>query len=213
MAAGQLLHSVEDRVRRRHIFEREITRERSEVQPGRAARVLEEGLELGAEKERVSDFGVIQRLLPEPVARKHELALPLVPERERKHPVQALDACLSVLLVKVDDHFRIRAGRESVAAGFEISSKLPEVVDLAVEDELHRSIFVRDRLITRLEIDDGQAPEAEPYADAIVLLAEKESVVVRPAVAQNCSHRDKGFAIDWPERCYPADSAHACERA
>src|SRR5438046_5061678 len=104
--------------------------------------MLQERLQLRAEEERISELGVVQGLLPEPVACKHKLTLPLIPECEGKHPVQALDAGLSVLLVKVNDHFRISVGREPVAAGHEFSSKLPEVVDLAVENELDRAILV-----------------------------------------------------------------------
>jgi hypothetical protein len=51
--------------------------------------------------------------------------------------------------------------RSSMAAGFERVAQLEEVVDLAVGDDVHVAGLVRDRLLSRGEIDDRQAAHAE----------------------------------------------------
>ncbi len=58
---------------------------------------------------------------------------------------------------------------ELMPARDETVADLAVVVDLAVEDQLDRSVFVGDRLIgSRTQIDDAQAAEAQPGAQAAI---------------------------------------------
>ena len=66
------------------------------------------------------------------VAREEEPLEPLVPERHRERAAQRLHALHAALLVEVDDHLRIVAARERVAAG-EPGAQLAGVVDVARE--------------------------------------------------------------------------------
>ena len=57
----------------------------------------------------------------------------------------------------MDDRFRVGAGCELVSARNQAGCEAGEIVDLTVEDNYDRSIFVKDRLLTSAEVDDTQA--------------------------------------------------------
>jgi hypothetical protein len=62
----------------------------------------------------------------------------------------------------MDDGLGIRVGSEDVAKRFKVATQLLEIVDLAIEDQPNRTIFVAHRLVASgAEVDDGQADEAE----------------------------------------------------
>jgi hypothetical protein len=50
---------------------------------------------------------VINRFFAEPVARHYEDLFFLIPERERKHPFQVIDARGAFFLVKMKDRLRV----------------------------------------------------------------------------------------------------------
>ena len=86
----------------------------------------------------------------------------------------------AVLLVRVQDHFRIRRRSKAMTPGFEKRSHRLVVVDLTVERDPARSVFVRHRLATARSIDDRQTTMAERDARSI-----EESVAIGAAM----SHR------------------------
>src|SRR5947207_2377669 len=79
-----------------------------------------------------------------------------IPDREREHPVEALDERLAIALVEMDNDLRVRARLERVALGSELVAQLREVVDLPVEDRPDPAALVALRLIPGDEIDDAQ---------------------------------------------------------
>ena len=102
----------------------------------RHAPVLEQRLELGGEHEPARRVDVVQRLLAEAIARQQQTPAPRVPEREREHAVEALDAIAARAPRRGGRSPRCRVwcgsdgpSRSSGAA------QLAEVVDLAVEDD------------------------------------------------------------------------------
>ena len=112
------------------------------------------------------------------------------------------EAVRAVLLVEVDDDLDVGAGAEAVAAGGELFAQLLEVVDLAVADDGDCAVLVRDRLITGLEIDDAEAPEAQTDAGR-----EVEALAVGAAMAQTVGHPLEHVAVDRPHRVRVDDTA------
>jgi hypothetical protein len=70
-----------------------------------------------------------------------------------------------------------------VAARSSSRAQLAEVVDLAVEHDPHRAVFVVDRLMAGREIDDAEAPHAERHA-----IGDPRTLVVRAAVPNHIAH-------------------------
>ena len=86
---------------------------------------------------------------------------------ERKHAVEVVDGAIALLLEQVHDHFRVAARCGTGGPARRALAELPVVVDLAVEDQLDRAVFVADRLVGGLaQIDDAQAAEAQPGGQA-----------------------------------------------
>jgi glycosyltransferase involved in cell wall biosynthesis len=113
-------------------------------------------LHLGRQVEHAAVDRVVERLGAEAVARGEQQALPLVPQDERELSAQPRQAGGPALLVQVDQDLAVGAGAEAVAAPLQLGADRLEAVELAVDDDLDRAVLVRDRLITGLEIDDGE---------------------------------------------------------
>src|SRR5205085_8015795 len=130
---------------------------------------LEPRLRVGAERSRLAREGeapsgvaVVEGLDAEAVARAEQPPPPAVPERDRPHPVEALDAVVAPLLVGGEDHLRVARGAEPAALRLELAPQLTVVVDLAVVEEPERTVLARERLHRlRAEVDDRQPAEAE----------------------------------------------------
>ena len=103
----------------------------------------------------------VERLDAEAIAREQQPPPRRVPDREREHAAEALDAVVAPLLVGVDDRFGVGARAVAVAGRFELRPDVGVVVDLAVEDDPDRAVFVRQRLLAGGQIDDAQAAVAE----------------------------------------------------
>src|SRR5262249_59428020 len=126
--------------------------------------VLEQGLQLAGEDEAALVEPVEERLLAEPVPRHEHGAVAAVPDREGEHAAEALDAAGAALLGSVDDRVRAGAGREAMPGLLQLGLQLDVVVDLAVEHDGHRAVFVEDGLAAALEVDDAEAAVTESDA-------------------------------------------------
>src|SRR5262249_8291465 len=132
-----------------------------QLRPDRAR--LDERLDLRSEVERaVILYGVIQRLDAEPVTRDHEPPAAAVPDRVGEHPAQPLDATRPELLTEVDDRFSVRRTAIAVAALFQHRAQFGVVVDLAVEGDPDRIVFVGHGLAAPAQIDYGQSSMPKP---------------------------------------------------
>ena len=114
----------------------------------------------------------------------NSVLLPLVPDGEGEHAVEALQAAFAPLLPGVDDHLRVAAGAEGVSACQQLALDLHEVEDLAVEGHDDSVVLVVERLLAALEVDDRQAPMTETDAGL-----EVKSVAVRASMAERRIHR------------------------
>ncbi len=91
-------------------------------------------------------------------------------------------------------------------ARFEFSAQFHVIVNLAVADDVNRSVLVRDRLLAAVEIDNAQPPHRQ--ADAGL---DEEAFIIRSAMAQRVGHfAEEGTAISSVFRGDVAgDAAHS----
>ena len=151
-----------DREFRRHVLDEEIRRDR-------VARdlPLEEGqrlerLQLAREREVAVAFRDVERLLPERIARKDQLPLPRVPRGEGEHPREPRALPEVAGLEHVAEDLGVAHGAEHMALALEFGAQRTVVVDLAVEDDLHRAVLVRHRLPPLgPQVDDREAAVRE----------------------------------------------------
>src|SRR5262249_39482819 len=101
-----------------------------------------QGRQLAGEVQNSIDDSVEERLLAEPVARDEELLAATVVDREGEHALESLDTGGTVFFVGVQDHFRVRLGSETMTLRFEQRPHGLMVVDLAVERNPARPVFV-----------------------------------------------------------------------
>src|SRR5262245_371312 len=102
----------------------------------------------------------MQRLFADTVARQEEPALAPIPDREGEHPAEPFDALFAFVLVKMDDGFGVTARAQLVAPRDQQTAKFAVVVYFAVEDDPDRTVFVRDRLAPRGQIDNREPAHA-----------------------------------------------------
>ena len=143
---------------------------------------------------------VVERLDAEAVAREHEPAAARIPQGHREHAAEPLEAVLAELLVQMDDDLDVAGGREAVSASLQLGAQLDEVVELAVADDGDAAVLARDRLVARLQIDDGEPAHRERRAAARHVPGR-----VRPTVAEQ---REVRQHLDRGEVECPEDAAH-----
>jgi hypothetical protein len=204
----ELAHVAQRRERSRHVAEGEIAVERDVVDLARDLGVLQERLHLRCEAEHPVAQRVEHRLLADAIAGDHEQLAARVPQREGEHAVQVAHAVGAVLLVEVDDDLGVTLRGQRVAARGEVVAQLAVVVDLAVHHDDHRAVLVVDRLVSRAEVDDPQALDAQAGAALAVHAAR-----VGPAVLEAGAHAlDEVRGDALPGRAKLSDDAtHVCQ--
>jgi len=108
---------------------------------------------------------------------------------------------LPILFIEMDEDLGVGKGGKLMSSLDKVLPEFTVVVDLTVEDDTDRFVFVEDRLITPCDIDDREPPH--PQGDMPVVI---NPFIVRAAVKNGpAHHRQKG-------RIRPArnsdDSAH-----
>jgi hypothetical protein len=91
-----------------------------------------------------------------------------------------LKALFSLFFVSVDDGFCVCAGGKGVAAGSELSSQRREIVDLSVMCYPDGTVFIGERLVTSLWVDDTQASHSQSH-----VVIEIRSIIVRPPMSES----------------------------
>jgi hypothetical protein len=129
-----------------------------------------------------------------------------VVDREGEHAPQPVDDVRSPLLVPVEDDLPVAPGAEPVPRALELGTDVEVVVDLAVEHEGEGSFLVEERLVSALEVDDREAPEAE-VAGPVHDLALVVGAPVREEIAHALEDRQVGLA-GRPQIEDSADSTH-----
>jgi hypothetical protein len=77
-----------------------------------------------------------------------------------------------------------------MATRLEIFAQILVIIDFTIEDDPNVSLFVAERLVTALDIDDAEASHRQ--SDVFL---DKEPVVVRTAVYNLPVHRHQRFTI------------------
>ena len=104
----------------------------------------------------------------------------------------------------MDQRFGIAVGSKPVPGANQIAAKLLIVIDFAVEHDPYRTVFIRNRLMTGVEIDNAQAPHAD-RAIAIYVIA----FVIRTAMPDRIAHRpDAGQVRRFMPQKLSGDPAH-----
>ncbi len=143
----------------------------------------ENGLELGAEDESISDARIVQRLDAQPVPDQHQPAGVAIPQGDCKHAAQRVHAVDPPLLVQVEDHLDVGAGAKTMAPPLELGPQLRSVVDFPVADDRDGLVLVHDGLIPTDRIDDRQPADTQtdPRPD-------QQPLAVRSSVCQATGH-------------------------
>jgi len=183
----------------------EVVEDRAQIRLRSPRRIGEKRLRLAREDETSPFPAVVEGLDPEPVAGAEEPATVGVPERERPHAVEALDAALTLFPVGGEDHLRVGPAPKAVPFCLELPAELAVVVDLAVVDELEAAIVARERLVAgRRRVDDREPAEAECYA-----VGGEGAGSVGSAMGERRGHPLDGRELGRPvERDDAADSTH-----
>ena len=157
------------------------------------------------EAEAAEVFAVVQRLDAEAVARQEQRLA--VPDGEREHAVQALDAGFAPFQKRPQDDFGVAVGVKNMAARDQLDAQFRVVVDGAVEHQRDAAGGVEHRLPRVLrQIDDRQPPVPQPHRPIGVL-----ALGIGPAprqLGQHAIHRRRvGRLVVEPEfTCYAAHS-------
>ena len=145
----------------------------------------ENGFDFRSEADLALRLTVVQGQDAGPISREQQAAAARIPERDRKLSVQGVHEVGARVLVEVHEHFGIGGRSKHVPARAQVVAQLNVVEDLAVEDDLDRSVFVRDGLPAAAEVDDAQPPMRE--AD-VVLRIDEEAVAVGAAMREHGGH-------------------------
>ena len=149
-------HALECCARRQRRPVSEDFGERLEIDSARHLGQREQRLDFGSEQESSCGLGVEQRPDAGAVAGEHQSPLLGVPQRDRELPVQVVNKTFAVLLVKVNDDFRVRMGVKLMALSGQFAPQLHVVENLAIEHHPDRAILVVDRLVAAGQVDDAQ---------------------------------------------------------
>src|SRR5581483_7629216 len=107
----------------------------------------------------------------------------LVVKRKGEHASKLLNAISAVLFVEMNDDFGVGVRGKAMAAGFQVRTKLLEIVDLAVVDDPNGFIFVEDGLVPAGQIDDAQTAHAQSNAGLY-----EDPFIIRTPVHNGLTH-------------------------
>src|SRR5262249_12796754 len=183
MAGLQLVDARERGLRIRRVAEREKVGDRLRIDGPIHRGVLQHGLDLRTEDERGRSLSVMKRFDSDSVSGRKQRSLPPIPYRKCKHPAQTCYTALTVLFVEMDYYFSVAQCSERVSEQDHLRPQLSVVVDLAVEYNPNRSVFVADRLMSGVQVDDRESSHSKRGAPIDV-----EAFVVRTAMLDHPAH-------------------------
>src|SRR5215471_3902861 len=98
---------------------------------------------------------VIERFDPKTVSHRKQTPVSIVPYHKREFTAQVFHTMRSQILVQVQRYLAIRSRPKPVTAPFQLSTLPLKIVELAVYNDAHASVFVGDRLIPGSQIDNA----------------------------------------------------------
>ena len=146
----------------------------------------------------------VERLDAHPVAREQQPPAARVPDCEREHAAEVIDAGIAPLLVGMDDGFGVATRPVAMTGGFELRADVGVVVDLAVEDDPDRPVFVRQRLMAGCHIDDAQ-----PAMGQTGEVVDVDAGFVRATMPDDVPHRTQPRPLLWLQPVRSDDSGNS----
>ena len=146
----------------------------------------------------------VQRLDAEPVAGEEQRLRRGVPDGEREHAAQPSYAIGALVLVEMEDGLGVALSGELVSPCNQPTPELAIVVDLAVEDDDLRPIFVENRLSPASQIDDAEPAHPEAHGALQV-----DALVVWPPMRDRPAHPPNRGGRDRPGRIFVNDADDA----
>ena len=135
-------------------------------------------------------LGIKQRADADAVAREHQLAFALVPERDGELSLGLEKHALAELFVEMDPGFGVAMRGEPMAALEQFLAQLGIFVELAFEGDPDVARFVRERLPAAGDVDDRQPAIAERDARLDVNV-----LIIGPAMRDRGRHAQQ--SIGW----------------
>src|SRR6185437_16724082 len=145
----------------------------------RYIRMLENGLQLGAEVQVAVMSCIIQRLDTKAISDKNQPVFAFLPNSNGEHAAQALETRGIPLHKGPQGHFRIAMGFEVVTERFEFAAQLRVIIDFTVEGDCVVSVFGVHRLIAAGKIDNLQPDRSEGNVEGFV-----DALLVRASMVQ-----------------------------
>jgi len=129
-------------------------------------------------------IGVVEGLLSGRIAGKDHPALPPIPDCDREHAVESVEAVGAPLFVGPKHDLTVGFAVKGVPLGRELCAKRAEVVDLSVEHSLHTAVSARHGHPAGFrQIDDG-----EPAVTKRQRPLDPEPRVIGPAMNERVAH-------------------------
>ena len=130
-----------------------------------------------------------------------------IPHYEGELASQALGQVGAVGLVEVREHFGVTPAREPMTVAAKLVTELTVVVELTVLRSPNRVVFVGERLVPSLDVDDAEAPNTNRDTVGQVCAA-----IVRATMRHNVRHSLERFRRDDRTRI-PFDLDHTTDAA
>ncbi len=198
---SQQLHSGEQRAVGEDVLEGEVLEQMRQAHRRSEPVMLQQRLDLRAEDDHGPDLGVVQRLDAVSITREEQLTPTPVPDGEREHAVEALDAFGSPVRIGVEHDLGVGVGSKGAPLSLQLEPQLAVVVELAVVGDDVVAGGIDHRLVALgPRIDDREAAIGEPDRPVGVL-----TLAIRAAVGDDVAHA--------PKQRYRDRSAGAVQRA
>src|SRR5262245_52153936 len=163
VSARKLADAADDRMGLGNEVELQRARH-GELELVRHGRVGQHRAQLGAEDQPSPRHCVIQPLLAGGIPRQEELLPMLIPNRQHEDPAEQGETLVTELLPGVGDDLGIPGRHELMTSAYQLVADAGEVVDHAVEDDVHRAILVGNRPVALLAGSSEPPGHAEPEA-------------------------------------------------
>src|SRR5215216_917071 len=125
--------------------------------------MFEDGFDFRSEDEQAINNRVVKRVDAEMIAGQKEPPVIAVVNDKGKLAIDLVEEVDAMLLVQMKQDFDVRFGPEAMAFLDQYFLQLGVIEDLAVAHQNYRAVFVVERLVTTLQIDNAQTPEPQPY--------------------------------------------------
>ena len=133
---------------------------------------------------------------------KHGAVLSIV-DCKAEHTAEFVEHILTPLLKSVNKHFAVCFCIEDVICSNKLFSQIFVIIDLSVKSEHQGFVFIVNRLMTCINIDDAQSSKA--HRDSGVFI---KPAGVWTSVSDNIRHLANGITAVKHFTCKSANSAH-----